>query len=83
MKRLLQMNMNFPTKLEIEASVLGFLCHMIKMEPLLPFQEDFDLLDESSLVTNIKSNVLKYNDSKEIYKYEKLGEIIAYFTSTI
>ena len=60
--------------------VLGFIYHMIKMEPLLPPQEDLALLDESSLVTDIKYNVLKYDDSKAICKYEKLGEIIAYFT---
>ena len=74
------MSINFPIKLEDDASVLPFLCHMMKMQPLLPPQEDFDLLDESSLVTNIKANIIKYDDVKAICKYEKLGEIIAYFT---
>ena len=58
------MSINFPIKLEDDASVLPFLCHMMKMQPLLPPQEDFDLHD----------------DVKAICKYEKLGEIIAYFT---
>ena len=64
------MSLNFPTKMEDEASVLGFLCHMMKMEPLLPSQEDFDLLDESSLVSNFESNVLKHDDVRDICKYE-------------
>ena len=51
MKRLLQMSMNFQTKLEDEASVLGFLVHMMKLERLLPPQEDFD---------HFKANVLRY-----------------------
>ena len=74
------MYLNFTTKLDDEASVLGFLCHIIKMQPLLPSSEDLDLLDEASLIRNIKVNVMRYEDSKVISQYEKLGEIVGYFT---
>ena len=74
------MSLNFQPKLEDEASVLGFLCHMMKMERYLPSNDDFDLLDESSLVSNIKSNILRYEDTRAISKYETLGELIAFFT---
>ena len=56
-KRLLQMSTSFPTKMEDDASVLGFLCHMLRMLPLLPDDDDLDSLDEPALVTNIKANI--------------------------
>ena len=48
-KCLLEMSNSFPTKMEDEASVLGFLCHMIRMQPLLPSDEDADSLDKPAL----------------------------------
>ena len=36
MKRLLQFSLEFPTKLEDDTSVLAFMCHLIRMQPLLP-----------------------------------------------
>ena len=40
MKRLLQFSLDFPTKLEDDASVLAFLCHLIRMQLLLPAEDD-------------------------------------------
>ena len=40
MKRLLQFSLEFPTKLEDDASVLAFMCHLIRMQPLLPAEDD-------------------------------------------
>ena len=57
--------------------VIGLLCHLIKMQPLLPSSED---LDETRLVSTIKAIVIRYEDSKMIYKYETLGESIQYIT---
>ena len=62
-----------------EASVLGFLCHMIKMQPLLPSDEDAGSLDEPAPVANVKSNIIRYEDVKATSKYETLPEIISYF----
>ena len=62
MKRLLQLSTTFPTKMQDESSVLGFLCHMIRMEPLLPSDEDTDSLDEPTLVANVKANIVRYED---------------------
>ena len=50
MKRLLEYSKEFPTKLEDDSSVLGFMCHLIRMEPLLPSGEKEAFLDEPSLV---------------------------------
>ena len=80
LKLILANSFNFTTKLDDEVSMLGFLCHLIKMTPLLLAKENLDLLDEKSLVTNIKSNVIRYEDAKAISKDEALGEIIGYFT---
>ena len=77
-KRLLQMSNSFPTKMEDEASVLGFLCHMIRMQPLLPSDEDADSLDEPALVANVKANIIRYEDVKATSKYETLSGIISY-----
>ena len=62
-----------------ESSVLGFLCHMIRMEPLLPSEEDVDTLDESTLVANVKAYIERYSDVQATSKYETLTEIISYF----
>ena len=78
-KRLIQMSTCFPTKMEDEASVLGFLCHMLKMVPLLPDDDDFDSLDESALVSNVKTNIRRQEDIQNTSKYETLAEIIGYF----
>ena len=79
MKRLLKFSTTFPTKMEDEASVLGFLCHMIKMQPLLPSDEDGHSLDEPALVANVKSNIIRYKYVKATSRYETLSEIISYF----
>ena len=79
MKCLLQISTTFPTKMEDEASVLGFLCHMIKMQQLLPSDEDDDALDEPALVANVKSNIIRYEDVNATSKYKTLSEIISYF----
>ena len=63
MKHLLQLSTTFPTKMEDEASVLGFLCHMIRMQPVLPSDEDADSLDEPALVANVKANIIRYDDA--------------------
>ena len=55
MKRLLQFSLEFPTKLEDDASVLAFMCHLIRMRPLLPSEDDQEFLDKPALVSNIKS----------------------------
>ena len=39
MKRLQAMSLNFTTKLDDDASVLDFLCHILKLQPLLPRPE--------------------------------------------
>ena len=78
MKHLLQLSMTFPTKMEEEASVWGFLCHLIRMQPLLPSDEDAESLDESSLVANIKVNIVRYVDAKATSKNETLAEVISY-----
>ena len=72
------MSNSFPTKMEDEASVLGFLCHMIRMQPLLPSDEDADSLDEPALVANVKANIIRYEDVKATSKYETLSGIISY-----
>ena len=79
MKHLLQLSTTFPTKMEDEASVLGFLCHMIRMQPVLPSDEDADSLDEPALVANVKANIIRYDDAKATSKYEILSEVISYF----
>ena len=71
MKRLLQFSLEFPTKLEDDASVLAFMCHLIRMQPLLP----------SALVSNIKSNIIRLEDGRATAKYETLAEIIQYLQS--
>ena len=76
MKRLLQFSLSFPTKLEDDASVLAFMCHLIRMMPLLPSEDDQDFLDEPALVSNIKSNIIRLEDARATAKYETLGEII-------
>ena len=68
------MSLNFTTKLDDEASVLSFLCHILKGP------EELELLDEETSVSNIKSNVLHYQDANAIPKYEKLSEVIGHFT---
>ena len=75
MKRLLQLSTTFPTKMEDEASVLEFLCHLIRMQPLLPSDENAESLDEPALVANI----IPYEDVKATSKYETLAEVISYF----
>ena len=40
---------------------------------------DVDSLDEPALVTNIKANIVRYDDVKATSKYETLSEIIEYF----
>ena len=79
MKMLLAMSLNFTTKLNDEASVLGFLCNIIKLQPLLPEPENLEMLDASTFVSIIKSNVLRYQDVSAISKYEKLSEVRGYF----
>ena len=64
MKRLLQFSLEFPTKLEDDASVLAFMCHLIRMMPLLPSEDDQDFLDEPALVSNIKSNIIRLEDAR-------------------
>ena len=64
------------TKLEDDASVLAFMCHLIRMQPLLPSEEKEAFLDEPALVTNIKANIIRYNDARATSKYETLSEII-------
>ena len=59
MKRLLQFSLDFPTKLEDDASVLAFMCHLIRMQPLLPAEDDQEFLDEPALVSNVKSNIIR------------------------
>ena len=81
MKRLLQFSISFPTKLEDDASVLAFMCHLIRMMPLLPSEDDQDFLDEPALVSNIKSNIIRLEDARATAKYETLGEIIQYLQS--
>ena len=63
MNSLLQLSTTFPTKMEDEASVLRFFCHMLKMQPLLPSDEDTDFLDEPALVANVKANIIRYEDA--------------------
>ena len=78
MKRLLEYSRDFPTKLEDDSSVLGFMCHLIRMEPLLPSGEDEVFLDEPSLVANIKTNILRQDDVRATSKFETLCEITQY-----
>ena len=78
MKRLLEYSKEFPTKLEDDSSVLGFMCHLIRMEPLLPSGEEEAFLDEPSLVANIKANILRQDDVRATSKYETLCEITQY-----
>ena len=79
MNRFLQLSTTFPTKMQDESSVLWFLCHMIRMQPLLPSDEDADSLDEPALVAIIKANITRYEDVQATSKYETLAEIISYF----
>ena len=79
MKRLLQLSITFPTKMEDEASVLAFLYHLIRMQPLLPSDEDAESLDEPALVANVKANIIRYEDAKATSKYETLAGGISYF----
>ena len=79
MKHLLQLSMTFPTKMEEEASVWGFLCPIIRMQPLLPSDEDAESLDKPSLAANVKANIVRYEDAKATSKYETLAEVISYF----
>ena len=52
---------------------------IVKLALLLPGPEDVELLDEDLLVSNIKANVIRHQDSKAISKFEKLSEAIRYF----
>ena len=79
MKKMLQLSTTFSTKMQDESSVLEFLCHMIRIEPLLPSDEDADSLDESTLVANVKTNIVRYDDVQATSKYETLSEITSYF----
>ena len=79
MKRLLQLSTTFPTKVEDGASVLAFLSHLIRMQQLLPSEEDAESLDEPSLVANVKANIVRCKDAKAASKYETLAEVISYF----
>ena len=81
MKRLLEYSKDFPTKLEDDSSVLGFMCHLIRMEPLLPSGEDEAFLDEPALVANIKNNILRQDDIRATSKFETLCEITQYLTN--
>ena len=81
MKRLLEFSKAFPTKLEDDSSILGFMCHLIRMEPLLPSEEDEAFLDEPALVANIKSNILRQDDIRATSKFETLYEITQYLTN--
>ena len=65
--------------MEDDASVLSFLCHMLRMLPQLPDDDDLDSLDEPALVTNIKANIKKHDDIQATSKYETLAEIIEHF----
>ena len=60
--------LTFPTKMEDEASVLAFLCHLIRIQPLLPSDEDADSLDKPSLVGNVNANIVGYEDAKATSK---------------
>ena len=82
MKRLLQYSMEFPTKLEDDASVLAFMCHLIRMQPLLPSEAEEAFLDELALVSNIKANIIRYDYAKATSKYETVSEIIQYVQNT-
>ena len=44
------MSLNYTNKLGHEASVLDFLCYILKLQPLLPGPEDLEMLDEETLV---------------------------------
>ena len=81
MKRLLEYSKEFPTKLEDDSSILGFMCHLIRMEPLLPSGEDEAFLDEPALVANIKNNILRQDDVRATSKFETLCEITQYLTN--
>ena len=81
MKRLLEYSKEFPTKLEDDSSILGFMCHLIRMEPLLPSGEDEAFLDEPALVANIKNNILRQDDIRATSKFETLCEITQYLTN--
>ena len=78
MKRLLQFSLEFPTKPEDDASVLAFMCHLIRMQLLLPSGDDQEFLEEPALVSSIKSNIVRHEDARATAKYETLGEIIQY-----
>ena len=67
MKRLLQFSIDFPTKLEDDASVLAFLCHLIHMQPLLPTEDDQEFLDEPALVSNVKSKMQEQHPNLRPY----------------
>ena len=54
------------------------MCHLIRMEPLLPSGEEEAFLDEPSLVANIKANILRQDDVRATSKYETLCEITQY-----
>ena len=56
-----------------------FLCHLIRIQPLLPSQEDAESLDAPTLVANVKANIVRYDDAKATSKYETLAEVISYF----
>ena len=77
----LKFSIEFPTKLEDDASVLAFMCHLIRMQPLLPAEDDQEFLDEPALVSNIKSNIVRPEDARATAKYETLAEIIQYLQS--
>ena len=66
MKRLLQLSTTFPTKMEDEASVLAFLCHLIRIQLLLPSDEDAESLDKPALVANVKANIIRYEDARPL-----------------
>ena len=78
MKCLLQFSTDFPTKLEDDASVLAFLCHLIRMQPFLPAEDEQEFLDEPALVSNVKSDIIRIEDARATSNFETLAEIISY-----
>ena len=53
--------------------------HIVRLAPLLLGPDDVKILDEDLLVSNIKVNVLRYQDSKALSTFEKLSDVIRYF----
>ena len=82
-KRLIKFSIEFPTKLEDDASVLAFMCHLIRMQPLLPADDDQEFLDEPALVSNIKSNIIRPEDERATAKYNTIFAINVFSKSRI